>query len=652
MNKKIQGSSKNSVVLSLLARLLAFLHRHFDRSIFGFLTDSSDAVSDYFEESATGRFFLGQTRRNSIIKRLLRFVASGFENSFFAKLTKKGYALFLNLKLKSIGFFFATYSLFALFAWMILYFTKSPDATYSNLITVIGIGVVALPLVFSSHSLISGIGSSRVLSTAFNEELGIDTESKSNEVKNARFSGALSGFSLVFGIIAGTFSVFISPVIFASSIIGIITLMFVLTSPESGIIFIISSIPFYSIEGFGAYLVFGLIAATTVSYIGKLIRGKRIFTIGFLDIVVLVLFLIMFTSCFGHANSYNRAATLVGFMLVYFLFVNIIRNRTWLKRVVKAIVFSSVMIAFLGVMAAIWNNTPILSEIKQFDGQSGSFFIFGEAGSAVYLLLPAIPFLFSAVRSTKDSAKRSSYMFFAILVLVCIVFGGNSMPLGPMISGVMMYFLLSMPMMIFIAIPAFLVYMLIRGVNIPIISDFAARSAEYAAKISAENRYFRGGVSRALGDYILTGIGMGDETFSKVYPNYSYAGFEGAADSGSSLLDILLGFGIIGGLVFIFAVLVFMRESIGFIRQGKNVNKIDKLYVSSAFSSVFSIIAAAFTDNVFEVPTVFLYMWIMMAIGISYVRMDRLERKRAEIRHPDTPGNADAKIPYIPIVRQ
>ncbi len=226
------------------------------------------------------------------------------------------------------------------------------------------------------------------------------------------------------------------------------------------------------------------------------------------------------------------------------------------------------------------------------------------------------------------------------------------MPLGPMISGVMMYFLLSMPMMIFIAIPAFLVYMLIRGVNIPIISDFAARSAEYAAKISAENRYFRGGVSRALGDYILTGIGMGDETFSKVYPNYSYAGFEGAADSGSSLLDILLGFGIIGGLVFIFAVLVFMRESIGFIRQGKNVNKIDKLYVSSAFSSVFSIIAAAFTDNVFEVPTVFLYMWIMMAIGISYVRMDRLERKRAEIRHPDTPGNADAKIPYIPIVRQ
>ncbi len=649
MKKDIRTYAEGSVILTALSRFLAFFGRGFDSSVSGLISSSAGNTSTLFEASAAGRLLAGQSQRNTFLKRLLRFIASGFENSYFARVTKKCYAALLNIELSKIGYFFATYAIFALFGWLILYYTEMDGGTLGELLIIAGFGVVSLPLSFSRKSLISAGADSRFLGSIFKNNLGVDMQIKIREVENEHFPKKLSGFSFVFGILFGVLSVFIMPSGFLVLAVSVISVLFILSVPEAGIVSLIAAIPLYSMLRDGDIILYALIFITGIAYVGKLIRGKRAFNVGFLDIAVFLLFLIMFTSCFGYASSYSNARTLVIFLLTYFIFVNLIKNRTWLKRCAGALVFSWVMIVFIGIITAILEGVPAVSPYIQ--SENSPYFVFGIPGGAIYLLMPAVPFVLSVAAESKDKLKKAWLIVFALLIFASVWMGGNSMPLPSLIVGMIVYFLTSMPMAVFAMFPTAVVFIILSGGRFPVISELISRSAAYAEAVGFENKYKRGGVFRALGDYIFTGTGMGDETFSKVYPNYSYAGFEGATDAGGSFFDLLLGCGIIGMAILVLIVFVFARESLGFVRLQKHSDISDKRYASAALSGVIMITLSSFYDNVFENPTVFLYLWVMIAFGISYVRMGRAERRRFGIRRQSTEYSADGELPYVKVHR-
>jgi hypothetical protein len=166
-----------------------------------------------------------------------------------------------------------------------------------------------------------------------------------------------------------------------------------------------------------------------------------------------------------------------------------------------------------------------------------------------------------------------------------------------------------------------------------------------------ENRYVRGGVVRALADNIFTGIGMGDETFSKVYANYSYAGFEGATHSGGTFFGFLLCAGFIGALIFATVIFIFLRESCGFVRYTKDSSDNDRRYVAAALSSVTMLCVASLVDNVFAQTEMYVYLWAIIALGVSFIRTSRTEAVRRNIRHDDTPDKADAEMTYVRVTK-
>ena len=56
---------------------------------------------------------------------------------------------------------------------------------------------------------------------------------------------------------------------------------------------------------------------------------------------------------------------------------------------------------------------------------------------------------------------------------------------------------------------------------------------------------------------------------------------------------------------------------------------------------------AAFADNVFANTEMYVYLWAVIALGISFIRMSRTEDVRRMIRHDDTPDKADAEMMYV-----
>ncbi len=647
----LRSQKESSVILSYISAFTAFLTKHFDRSLFGLVATESEQTSELFESSATGGLIDGQSRRTSGVKRLFRFIASGFENSFFASLVKGCYKTFLNLGMKSVGQFFASFALFSLFAWIIIGIVDPQSSSYSDLVVIIGVGAAALPLCFSKRSVIECISSSRFLGGLLRKNLGVDTEMALRRVKNNRSLHKLEDIAPVLGIVVGTFTVFFSPLSFLLLGLSVIIFMFLLAVPEAGIVALIAMIPFSVIWPIGRESLFWLIIASSVGYLGKLVRGKRFFSLDFIDIAVFSLFLIMASSCFGNAESYNAAGVAVIFLLTYFVFINVIKNRTWQNRVAKALVFMWIFTAFFGIVSALIEEIPFLSDFLSVLHISDLAFVFGRSGGSVYILLPAIPFLLASASETKDGWKRNGYFVFSVLIFLCIYIGGNQMPLLPLAVGITSYVLMTVPSAVFFLILAMLIVFGFGGMKLPLVSDMLRKSAEFAESTMFENKYKRGGVIRLLEDYFFTGIGRGDDTFGKVYPDYSYPGFEGATDSGSALLDFLLGYGFLGALIFLIIIFAFFRESMSFVKNARSASTSDKRYISAAMSGVLMFAVAGIRDNVAEFDILYLIMWIMLALGMSYVKAEKYERYRVGIRHPSTPERADAEMEYVGVSR-
>ena len=124
-------------------------------------------------------------------------------------------------------------------------------------------------------------------------------------------------------------------------------------------------------------------------------------------------------------------------------------------------------------------------------------------------------------------------------------------------------------------------------------------------------------------DYFWGGIGYGTEAFAKLYPAYAYAGIETTPHSHSLYLQILIGMGI-GGLL-IFAVLMFFyfQKSLEYIK--KPSNKDSFLITVAAFVSICAMLIMGFFDYVWYNYRIFFLFWIVLAIGVACIRIGKKE---------------------------
>ncbi|MEG1880576.1 MAG: O-antigen ligase family protein, partial [Oscillospiraceae bacterium] len=126
------------------------------------------------------------------------------------------------------------------------------------------------------------------------------------------------------------------------------------------------------------------------------------------------------------------------------------------------------------------------------------------------------------------------------------------------------------------------------------------------------------GTLAMMKDYWLSGIGMGSDAFSAVYPFYSYNAIV-APHAHNLFLQILVESGAVGILAFLAILFVFYKKlMVGHKYGGGKGSPLSTMIVAIG-AGVTGFLAQGMFDNCFYNYRVMMVFWTVLAIGISCV---------------------------------
>lgn len=641
----LEVAFKDSRIVFAARRVTSFLADSFRKSFIGGLLISDGREEALYNDGMSKRILNFRAKRNSPVRRISHFALREFENSRIVGALMRMLRNSFALKMRSVGLFTFAYSVFAALTLVIQYYPFDKSGWFPQVVVVLSLMIMSIALVLSRKNVIEALCESKLLSGVLSEGLGFDFERKLRETKGVTTKPKFFGVAPILGILCGVMTVFITPIEFVAGVMTLLTAAIVLSKPETGVILAIFTLPFGNVDFlYGLSIVELLISMTLIGYAFKLFFGRREMSFEFLDVFMIFVFIVVFSSCFGASGSgsYEGIRKVALLCTMYFLVVNLIRTRGWYLRAINAFVFSICINIFVGIMIPLLSYIPYVRDVIPDMSVLGGTYLFAQPSETIYLLIPAIPYLFAAVVGSK-TGRKGTYVVYSILAVMCVTFGGNSVAYPAIIASVAVYVLCVSPSGIFAVAPFGMAYAAVMGFKIPFVSDALTTLYDLSTKVLEENFNVAKGSLRALADYWITGIGFGSESFSKIYPNYSYVGFEKAEDAGITVLGIALGFGIFGTLVVVCTLIFFVRETLGKVictAPGR-----DRAFLSASAATIVGYIVAAFFDNVFVVDTVYLYLFIVMAFSSSYIRIVKSEDQRRSVKHPDTPDRVDLILP-------
>ena len=630
--RNIRGLAGISLFIFLLDKLTDAIHNALINGFFGHIFSSYPTELSAYENGHFVAYFKGSGKKRSFFRKIREFLSRNFETSLILKKLRQTVCGLAFVQLKAYGSFLTAFGVYT----MIVYFIKNflPVAGVANieyLYVGICICLVSFPLCFSRKTLAKAVKHSKILGALFVDGFGYRDETFDNKNLGKKKRGSVS---ILWGLLAGILTFFVHPLSIIA-FVGVFTVAsLIIISPEIGILLCIFGLPFFSFVSNPTFLLAILVVVTTFSYTIKLVRGKRIFKLELVDFSVMLFLIIMFFSgaiTVGGKTSYYSAFISCLLLFGYFLVVNLIRTEAWLKRCIFAVVSSGVIVAIIGVVQYLlgyakndWIDTTYFTDIS---GRTTSLFE-NPNYLAAYLAL-VFPFALYLTFNAKNKKERLLSLISDLLIILCTVFTwSRGAWLAMLICTVILCIIYTRKTARFIwgaviAIP-FMPFVLpdniiARFMSIGDIADSSTMYRVYTWKGSLE----------MIKDYFWGGIGYGTEAFAELYPVYAYAGIEAAAHSHSLYLQILIGMGIGGLICFAMVMLLYSQKSFSFFRSPSG--KESFMISVAAMISVVALLIMGIFDYVWYNYRIFFLFWIVMAIGVSCIKIGNKELARSMI---------------------
>jgi len=134
------------------------------------------------------------------------------------------------------------------------------------------------------------------------------------------------------------------------------------------------------------------------------------------------------------------------------------------------------------------------------------------------------------------------------------------------------------------------------------------------------------GSLEAIKNHFFSDIGYGNEAFKRVYPEYAYSGMEAAEHTHSLFLQLFLGLGIVGLVLFAIIAFFVMQKLFGCIKSPED--RTSCVYVIAVVASLVSALVMGIFDNVWYNYRIFYAFWVIVAIGVAFVRVGNYEANR------------------------
>ncbi len=618
--KETSSKAFHSVILEKLMKLTK---KTYHLLIFGFLGKLFTAYSaeeQLLYESRLFSRFRSFRRTERLAGALKLGMARSFESSFFLGSIERVTASLIYRKLKTYGAFLFSLGAYGVIACTVRNFAFAgavPDAR--RLFVNAAMLLVALPLLTSKDTLAESLLKSKILSPILFDWLGMSRDAFGKERTYPKRYALVTALGMVLGVLTA----FIDPLYYVAVAVVLIGILVIFRYPEIGVVGWIVAIPFVGFFNHATIILACIVGVTAVSYLIKLIRGKRAFRMKLIDYPILLLAIFyLFGGLFskGGVASLRSALMYVLLLCGYFLIFNLIRSREWVRRCVTSAVVSGAAACVLGIfqiftggLNASWLDTELFSGIgtrivASFDNPN----VFAE-----YLLL-LLPFATACMLRRERLRAKVLFVTATVLMLICLVFTWSRGAWLGFLLGMLLFFVIFSKKTVLILLGGILaspfLSLLVPGAvaeRFLSIGNLAESSVSY--RISAWY-----GVVELLKNTWWCGIGVGGAAFEAVYPSVALAGTQAIKHAHSIYLQLLAELGIAGLLVFLLIVFLFVQNCFEYLLR---VNRREERgYVIAGIAAVAAMLVMGITDHIWYDARIFLLFWTVIGLVNSYIK--------------------------------
>jgi O-antigen ligase len=619
----------NSVILAKLSLLITKIYTLFINGFIGKLFTSYSSEEKLLNQSYLFSHLKNAKITDSVTGKMKIAMARAFENSLLLALAERLVSSLIYRKIKTYGAFFLSLGGYGMVTYLVRFFAfPSLEADLSSFLVSAVIMFVSLPLMASKATLAEAMIQSKLLSPILFDGLGLpgDSFTQTFVFPNRYTVVTFLGMSL------GILTWFVNPIYYIVAIAAIIGMLVIFRHPEIGVVGWMVLLPLVGFFDHASIVLAGVVLTTDISYLIKLIRGKRPFHMHLIDYPILlfsIIYLVGGIITCGGMRSFHSALMYVIFLLAYFPVVNLIRTREWVWRCVKAGVLSGLIACLVGVLQiftgtvnASWLNTDMFSGIS-----TRIVSLFENPNVFAEYLLMLIPFALACFLRKGSVRDKLIFGFAMLLSLLCLVFTWSRGAWLGILIGLFLFFVIH-------SHKSWLVFLGI-GVASPLLLQFvpstvAERFASIGnlAETSISYRISAWyGVLELLEKTWWCGIGVGTAAFEAFYPSVALAGVEIIEHAHSLYLQLATELGIPGLLLFVIIIFLFAQYSFEYLLRVKSQE--ERVIVIAGIASTAAMLVMGATDHIFYSYRVFLAFWTTIALVCTSVKCGFYEQERS-----------------------
>lgn len=616
MNKN-KSTKKKSSIFSCLTRFSEFIYSKIPESLSArLLTEKKKKENGLFSTLISKLNF-----KKRVSLPVKRYIAKSFDSSFILTYLRELFRIIPLIQLKCVGLFYFSFGLFSTIAHLVKTNVLMGGTSDGLLYLSIGACVVGGIFCGSQKTCYAAFSESKILSGIFFRFFNIP---RNDSYLREKPVGRPSYF-LISGFIAGLIGTILSVQFILLLFPAILALYAVFAFPESGAVALFLSLPFLSHEQLGVFC-----ALLTLSWLLKLLRGKRVLKFTSIDVTVLVFGAAIFFGGVISVSSKESAelcVTLLSMLSAYFAVSNLLRTAQWIKKCGAALVISfsvSLIASALGEAVRLLPEarTAIFSEIFS----DSALLIMSINPVFIHMAVAVIPLMLLRSVSSKNASKTVWTVFAVILTLVCLFIGASrSGTIAAVIGLVLLLMLVSKRSLSYI-IPAILVIPLVIALMPSGVTGAVSRLFAFDGSVVSYRQSVNYTTNKIIADSLFGGIGLGEGAFSRIYPLYTNDLSQEITHASDLYSQITISLGLTGLIIFLIFIAQLLRRYFSYIVSSRVDDPELKISTVSTFTGLAALLIMGLADHIWLSPSVFLMFWLIAALFSASVKTAEAER--------------------------
>ncbi len=575
------------------------------------------------EALAKGRRYPGRNRCTPMSPGRLRLLTAVESGKLFSGLRALFHALFC-LPTALYGLFLLLYGLLGVALYFVMplaYPAVAPDLEHLLLSAVVA--VLAIPAVLTKKTLAETLVTGRVSRFLLIRLLGFPEDRM--ETYRVKMPVVLPYVTVLLAIAAAGGALFLHPLLIPALLVALGAVGLIFTYPEAGVVTSTLLLPVIWLNRNALYALCVLILLTWLSYGVKLLFLHRTIRFGLLDTVVLLfgglILLSGFTGVAVTPDSVMRSIMLVICLSDYFLIVNLMTTRVYIRRCLWGVGISVAVVTLLAYLRMI----PV-EGLAWLEGSRAGNAIVGWAENGIerlsglwvehseLYLVVVFPWLYAYLCHTKRLLRRVAALAFVGLDLVLILMTDSVSALFSVVIVTVVFFLLLSHKGLsagLIALPAV-------GAGVWWIT-YLYPVSDALQTVLSRSRHFKELLADSLWQMVKdhpAGVGVGEAAFCAVYPAYAAPDLGAVTDSGSLYFELLIAYGWPGMILFAALLFLFVQKSVTCL--GHTADARDRAMILGGVTSIAGALIFGSVRSFITAPRVFFTLLLVISLCSAY----------------------------------